>query len=55
MKIVLLLLLLIPVLIFQSFIFNEIVLDYKAQKNARKSKARSRSGIQKNKVYYRVK
>ncbi|HLR34573.1 MAG TPA: hypothetical protein VK071_04500 [Tissierellales bacterium] len=55
MKIVLLLLLLVPVVIFQSFIFNEIILDYKAKKNARKSKARSRPGAQKNKVYYRVK
>lgn len=55
MKIVLLVLLLVPVFIFQAFICNEVVLNYKSQKEAKKSKARSKSGIQKNKIYYRIK
>lgn len=55
MKIVLLVLLLVPVFIFQALICNEIVLNYKAQKEAEKLKARSRTGNQKNKIYYRVK
>ncbi len=54
MKIVLLVLLLIPIFLFQAFTCNEVLSDYKLQKKENKLKNRP-VRVQKNKVYYRVK
>ena len=54
MKVILLIMMLIPVFLFEVYVFQDTVEDYRAQKKRKKASGGIHSGIRSINIYYKV-
>lgn len=54
MKVILLIMMLIPLFLFEVYIFQDTVEVYRAQRNRKKASSSINSGIKSSNMYYKV-